>query len=108
MGIVLLILFTLLIANITIIVITNAQTVFSSESFRDHPQPLFFPKHTTLIPKECRPHTGCTWSQKRNIYPVNSHKLPVDEIKNCSEAWKDCHLYQDCIEGQCTDKTYYL
>lgn len=106
MGLVLLILITLLIVNIYIIVqtVTPASEGFKNQIFKPKNQPLFFPKHISTFPKNCQPHLGCT-NKSKAIYPSNKigflNDGPIQQIKPCSKAWRDCHAYQNCVKGKC-------
>jgi hypothetical protein len=73
-------------------------------------QPLVYTKQKSTVPDACLPYLGCTWpSDSGNpvVYRgTQGYRLPAkgsNEIQ-CNNASRDCHAYQDCVEGKCIKK----
>ena len=71
--------------------------------------PLAFDEQRYTFPDACKPYMGCTWPNMSGNPVVFSdgNKISPDNIDDvwCELAWRDCHIYQDCVNGQCVPKT---
>lgn len=73
--------FVALFVVLFVLVLNSYYENFSSPPYR-------FIKQYYTFPKECKPHFGCNYKNKRV----------------CKNAWRDCSLYQNCINGKCVNK----
>ena len=64
----------------------------------EDPQPLYFKNQKLSVPKNCRPHYGCFFTPGPSAYNP-------DEYTYCTEAWRDCAAYRDCVDGKCVIPT---
>ena len=63
----------------------------------EDPQPLYFKNQKLSVPKNCHPHYGC-------VNTPGPSAFEPDEYTYCTEAWRDCAAYRDCIDGKCIIK----
>lgn len=63
----------------------------------EDPQPLYFKNQKLSVPKNCHPHYGC-------VNTPGPSAFEPDEYTYCTEAWRDCAAYRDCIDGKCVIK----
>lgn len=79
-----------------------------TETFRDYPQPLVFPKEFISVPGGCKPYAGCFFPAT-NSNPISlrtGKRVPEEGTGKvyCEEAWRDCNAFQDCTNGKCVPK----
>ena len=73
-------------------------------------QPLVYIRQKSTVPDACRPYMGCTWPSESGNPVVyrgsKGHRLPAKNADKvwCTDASRDCHLYQDCVDGNCVPK----
>lgn len=82
-----------------------------SEGFLSLNQPGIFKKNIKVAPGNCTPYSGCFYpSHLSNPVSLKSGRREAQPLENeiwCEEAWRDCNIYQDCVNGQCKPKKNY-
>jgi len=74
--------------------------------------PLIFKHQYLSIPGNCTPWSGCSNPsplanavslETKKRYKLNDYE---DSLQECTPdlVYKDCNLYQDCIDGKCVSK----
>ena len=76
---------------------TFKMPISSSVTHRESAQPLYFKNQKLSVPKNCHPHYGC-------VNTPGPSAFEPDEYTYCTEAWRDCAAYRDCIDGKCVIK----
>jgi len=71
-------------------------------------QPGVFLKQVNSYSKNCTPYSGCFYpSFLSNPVSLKSGIRENEPEQNkvwCEKGWRDCGLYQDCVDGQCAPK----
>ena len=71
-------------------------------------QPQVFKREILSVPGNCHPFLGCFYpSYMSNPVSLKSgkRKKAVNEDKIwCEKSWRDCGIYQDCVNGKCEPK----
>lgn len=73
-------------------------------------QPGVFRKQVKVGPGNCMPYSGCFYpSFMSNPVSLKTGRRLNEPKENeiwCEEAWRDCNIYQDCVNNKCTPKGY--
>lgn len=63
--------------------------------------PLVFTKQFLSVPGGCYPFLGCTNPMMEPV-SLKTGKRPMKlPKKQCNVAWRDCGIYQKCVNGYC-------
>ena len=78
----------------------------------EDPQPLYFKNQKLSVPKNCQPHYGCFFTPGPSAYKPDEGTQSVPaavreaDLIYCTEAWRDCAAYRDCVDGKCVVKKH--
>ncbi len=71
-------------------------------------QPGVFLKQVNSYSKNCMPYSGCFYpsflSNPLSLKSGMREKAPEQNKVWCEQSWRDCGIYQDCVDGQCAPK----